>query len=639
MWDSRRVLDRETSKPEDLGRTIGRFAAYFRKYWFGFALVMAFIFVSAWATVRAPNLLGQAFDCYITPTTQSVDDCWYTTVDLEATGSERLSGLLGLSAELLGLYALDAVMIGLAFFTMRWTGQNVLVLLRNDLMVQIHRLSLSFYSKQEAGNVMSRVTNDMDTVQQMFNFALLNVIRSVVLILSIIAAMIALNPPYALVSLSVIPFMLLVTRYFSNQARKAFRRARKEIGSVNADLQESIAGAREVQAFNREEESIAQFQRRNEANRDANVRAAVFTSALNPVLEALSFVSLAVIVVVGGLSALDNTPLLGTEVVTLGLIFAFINFVQRLNQPIAQIAILWTNVQSGIAGGERIFGLMDEKIDLTDKPGASALPPIKGHIVYEDVRMHYKEDEPVLQGVNFEAKPGQTVAIVGPTGAGKTTIINLLPRFFDVTGGSVKIDGYDVRDVTLESLRSQIGLVLQDTFLFSTTIMENIRYGRADATDEEVKVAARMVGADGFIERLGEGYETILGERGGGLSQGQRQLIAIARAALMQPNVLILDEATSSVDTRTERVIQAAFEKMLEGRTSFVIAHRLSTIRNADVVLMLRAGQVIERGTHTELMAQQGEYYDLYMSQFQSQEEPDENGSATQGEETPVAGD
>lgn len=638
MMHSRSILDRETSKPEKLGRTLGRFAAYFRKYWFGFALVMVFIFVSATATVMAPNLLGQAFDCYVTPNPQSLDACWYTTPDLNATGDARLSGLLEIAALMLGVYVLDAIMVGLAFYTMRWTGQNVLRTLRADLMRHIHRLSLGFYSRQEAGNVMSRVTNDMDTVQQMFNFALLNVIRSLITILFIIGAMAALNLPYALISLAMVPVMLLVTRYFSSQARKAFRRARKEIGSVNADLQESIAGAREVQAFNREEESIAQFQQRNQANREANVRAAVFTSALNPVLEALGFVSLAIIAVVGGLSALNNQPLLGTEVVTLGLIFAFIRYIQRLNQPITQIAILWTNVQSGIAGGERIFGLLDEQIDLTDKPDAVELPSIKGHIVYDDVRMHYKEDEPVLRGVSFEATPGQTVAIVGPTGAGKTTIINLLPRFFDVTGGSVQIDGYDVRDVTLSSLRSQIGIVLQDTFLFSTTIMDNIRYGRLNATDEEVREAARMVGADAFIERLPDGYDTVLGERGGGLSQGQRQLIAIARAALMQPNVLILDEATSSVDTRTERVIQAAFEKLLEGRTSFVIAHRLSTIRNADQVMMLVDGQVIERGTHNELMAQEGAYYDLYMSQFQAQEEPGTNGTA-RAEGSPVAGD
>jgi len=393
------------------------------------------------------------------------------------------------------------------------------------------------------------------------------------------------------------------------------------MGSVNAGLQESIAGAREVQAFNREEESIAQFVRTNAANRDANVRAATFTSALNPVLEALGYVAIAIVVVVGGLSVLRDQPLFGSTAISLGLVFAFLQYVQRFNQPIQQIAVMWTNVQNAIAGGERIFNLLDEAPDVTDKPDAREMPAIVGKVELVDAKAEYKKGEPVLRGVSFTAEPGQTIAIVGPTGAGKTTIINLLPRFYDVTGGAVKIDGIDVRDVTAASLRRQIGIVLQDSFLFSDTVINNIRYGRLDASDEEVIAAAKLASAHDFIERLSDGYQTVLGERGGGLSQGQRQLISIARAALANPRILILDEATSSVDTRTERLIQQAFDSLLQGRTSFVIAHRLSTIRNADLVLMLKDGAVIERGTHTELLAQRGAYYDLYMSQFRREEE------------------
>lgn len=396
------------------------------------------------------------------------------------------------------------------------------------------------------------------------------------------------------------------------------------MGSVNADLQESIAGVREVQAFSREEESIDNFRRVNAANRDANIRAASFTSALNPVLEALGYVALAMVVVVGGLSVLRNDPLLGTTVISLGTVFAFLGYVQRFNQPIQQIAVLWTNIQSAIAGGERIFSLLDVKPDLVDKPGVQEMLPIDGRVEFEDVCAEYNLDQPVLRGISFTAEPGQTIAIVGPTGAGKTTIINLLPRFYDVSSGSVKIDGMDVRDVTTESLRRQIGIVLQDTFLFSDTVMNNIRYGRLDAMDDEVIAAAKLVSADTFIERLPEGFQTVLGERGGGLSQGQRQLVAIARVALMNPRILILDEATSSVDTRTERMIQAAFERLLGGRTSFVIAHRLSTIRNADLVLMVRDGEIVERGTHAELLAMRGAYYELYMSQFRYQDEGSE---------------
>jgi ATP-binding cassette subfamily B protein len=283
--------------------------------------------------------------------------------------------------------------------------------------------------------------------------------------------------------------------------------------------------------------------------------------------------------------------------------------------------VLWTNIQNAIAGAERIFGILDEKPAVVDKPGAKPMTEIKGKVEFNEVSHEYEDGVPVLNKVSFTAEPGQTIAIVGPTGAGKTTIINLLPRFYDVTHGSVKIDGVDVRDVTAESIRKQVGVVLQDTFLFSASVMDNIRFGRPDATDEEVYAAAKLANADSFIERLPEKYETVLGERGSGLSQGQRQLLSIARAALADPRVLILDEATSSVDTRTERLIQKAFDALLKSRTSFVIAHRLSTIRNADMILVLKDGQIIERGKHDDLLAKKGFYYDLYMSQFKRQEE------------------
>lgn len=622
---NRRILDQETRKARNVGATLGRFATYFRSYWPGLIVVAFAIALGTWATITAPDLLGQAVDCYIAePGPTSADACWYTDVGPDMSATERSEGLLTLVLLIAGLYLTDALMVGLSFYAMRWTGQNVLRDIRHDLFQHIQRLSIGYYAKHEAGDVMSRVTNDIDTLQQMFNFALINVIRGVVVIVAIIGSMARIDLPYALVSLVIVPLMLLTTVYFSTQARKAFRKARKQIGNVNADLQESIAGAREVQAFNREEESIAQFVTRNEANRAANVRAAMFTSALGPVLEALSFVSLGIIIVVGGLSALRDEPLLGGilggAVISLGTIIAFIAYIQRLNQPVQQIAILWTNVQNGIAGGERIFELIDEAVDIVDAPDAAIMPPIRGEVVFDAVRAEYVKGEPVLKGIDLHAAPGQIVAIVGPTGAGKTTLVNLIPRFYEVTGGAVQIDGVDVRQVTQDSLRRQIGMVLQDTFLFSDTVMENIRYGRLDATDEEVIAAAQQVAAHDFIQRLPDGYQTVLGERGSGLSQGQRQLIAIARVALMNPQVLILDEATSSVDTRTERVIQAAFERIMAGRTTFVIAHRLSTIRDADQVLMLQAGEIVECGTHQDLLAQRGAYYALYMSQFRDEE-------------------
>jgi len=408
--------------------------------------------------------------------------------------------------------------------------------------------------------------------------------------------------------------------YFSEQARKAFRVSRQEIGNVNAELQESIAAVREVQAFNRADENIEQFKEVNAANRDANVRAVAYTSALAPTLEAFSYVGLAIVTGVGGWYLLKGQTLFGATV-TLGLVVTFLAYVQRFNQPIQQIAVLWTNIQNAIAGAERIFGILDEEVAVDDKPQARVMSQIKGQVEFDRATHSYEDGVPVLKEVSFTAEPGQTIAIVGPTGAGKTTIINLIPRFYDVSSGAVRIDGLDVRDVTLHSLRSQIGIVLQDTFLFSTTVMDNVRFGRPGASDEEVLAAIKLANADSFIERLPDKYQTVLGERGSGLSQGQRQLLSIARAALADPRILILDEATSSVDTRTERLIQKAFDELLKGRTSFVIAHRLSTIRNADMILVLKDGQIIERGRHDELLAREGFYYDLYMSQFKKQEE------------------
>ncbi|NTW98016.1 MAG: ABC transporter ATP-binding protein, partial [Oscillochloris sp.] len=520
-----RMLDTETQKPKNTAATLARFWHYFKPYWYGVALTALLIVVSTVLQVVSPVLVGQAVDCYLLPHDSA---CWYTTPQSGADIATRAGGLGGLVLVLIGTFVGGSFLQGLAFYSMNWAGQHALRAIREDIFDQIHRLSLGYYARNEAGNVMSRVTSDTDTIQQALGFALLSVIGGVLQVVLTVAVMFAANVPYALISMIVVPAMAWATIYFSNQARKAFRESRQQMGSVNAGLQESIAGVREVQAFNREQESIDQFRRTNAANRDANVRAASFTSALNPVLEALGYVAIAIVVVVGAMSALRNQPLFGTAVISLGTIFAFVQFVQRFNQPIQQIATLWTNIQSAIAGGERIFGLLDERPELLDRPDARELPPITGRVVFEQVAAEYKPGEPVLRGVSFIAEPGQTVAIVGPTGAGKTTIINLIPRFYDVTAGRVLIDGADVREVTAASLRGQIGIVLQDSFLFSDTVMNNIRYGRLDATDAEVIAAARLASADGFIERLAQGYQTVLGERGGGLSQGQRQLIAIA---------------------------------------------------------------------------------------------------------------
>ncbi len=627
MFDRRHIFEVETIKPKSVRSTLNRLWKEFQGRHLALVVVALLGVFSTWTFVKTPDLIGEAVDHYLTPYAQQSISGSYQPVQPSQTStlptdntdhlsrSEALSGVGRVIVWLVVLFVAGSVATGFQFYLMRWAGLQVLNNMRLEIFRHIHRLSLSYYAKNEAGDIMSRLTNDTDTLQQAMSFALVQVVRGGMLIAWLVYVMFRRSVAFALLSMVTVPFMVIATVWFSDQARKAFRRARKEIGGVNADLQENIAGVREAQAFTRESENIARFRESNAANRDANIRAVAFTSALAPALEALGYISLVIVAGVGGILMLRDEKFGGTAI-SLGLIITFNLYTQQFNQPIQMIATLWTNIQSAIAGAERIFEFLDTQPDVTDKPDAIEMPQIQGHVELRDVWMSYNAGEPVLQGVSLEAQPGQTIALVGATGAGKTTIINLLPRFYDVDAGAVLIDGHDVRDVKRRDLRRQIGLVLQDTFLFSDTVMNNIRYGRIDATDEEVIEAAKLAHADDFVSRLPEGYQTILGERGSGLSQGQRQLIAIARAALANPRLLILDEATSSVDTRTERLIQKALETLLKGRTSFVIAHRLSTIRNADRVYVIDGGEIVEQGTHETLLAAKGRYYDLYMSQF-----------------------
>jgi ATP-binding cassette subfamily B multidrug efflux pump len=601
----------EETRPTEVGKTLRRLLTYFRPFQGLLVGAAVLIVVSTMLQLAAPYLTGVAVDQFIAPSGRS-RPAWLTW--LLPQDASRPVGLAAVMLVLLGTYLLNWVTSAGQFYLMTVAGQRVLLHMRTQIFQRIQTLSLRFFDQREAGDLMSRLVNDTQVINQVFSGGVVRLASMSLSLVGIVASMLGLNWRLALASFTILPVMVLATTVFSRRTRIAFRRTRQTIGEVSAELQENIAAVREVQAFAREEENVGEFETINAANRDANVQAESILSAFSPALDVLSTVALAVVAGYGGYLALDTPPL-----VSVGVIVSFLIYVRRFYEPIQGIANLYAQVQAAVAGAERVFELLDTQPEITDAPDAVRLPPIQGRVEFDHVTFSYQDEEPVLQDVSLVAEPGQTVALVGPTGVGKTTLVSLLTRFYDVDAGAIRIDGHDVRQVNHESLRRQMGIVLQDTFLFSGTVMDNIRYGWLEASDEEVIAAAQLANADQFIERLPEGYQAQLGERGHNLSQGQRQLIAIARAVLADPRILILDEATSSVDTRTELLIQRALDELLKGRTSFVIAHRLSTIRNADQVFVLHQGRIVERGTHEELLAARGLYYDLYSSQFRRQ--------------------
>ena len=491
-------------------------------------------------------------------------------------------------------------------------GQKVLNTLRYQMTSHLMRLSLDYYHRHEAGAVMSRVTNDVSVVNDFLSSGLLSLLSDSLTLIGIIVVMVLLDARLALLTFAVLPLMGVATAIFTVRSKKAYRLTRERIGEVNASLQENLSGVRVTQSFAREKVSEQRFDVTNALNRKVNVQAVAISATFLPMVDVLSMLATAIVLWVGGTLVLHQQ-------MTLGVVVAFLTYVSRFFQPIRDLSSIYNTFQAAMAGGERIFNILDERPLIQERPAARALPPVRGTVAFDHVSFSYVPDVPVLKDVNFRAKPGQTIALVGPTGAGKTSIINLLCRFYDIQSGAIRIDDVDIRDVTLASLREQLGIVLQDTFLFSGTIADNIRYGRLDATEAEVEEAARLVNAHTFISQMPDGYETPVMERGQNFSVGQRQLLSFARALLADPRVLILDEATSSVDVRTELLIQDALRTLLRGRTAFVIAHRLSTVVNADVLLVIDHGEIVERGTHAELIARRGKYYEIASKQFREQ--------------------
>ena len=523
------------------------------------------------------------------------------------------AGLARTIALLLGVYLGGALAGRAQTRRVGATGQHVLASLRARLFDHLQALPLSYFDKRPVGDLMSRLASDVDTLNQLLSQGLTQLVGALLGLIGIIVAMLVLNTRLALACFTIIPAMLVMTAAFAARARAAYRKTRETVGDVTADLQEEIVGVRQAQAFNRTDVNIERFRARNARNRDANVSAVGITSAFSPSIDLLSTLATALVIGYGG-------HLVFAGRLTTGLLAAFLIYVQQFFRPVQLAAGVYTLAQSALAGGERIYGILEEAREPADADDAAALGRVEGRIDFDGVSFAYDPAHPVLRDVSLAIAPGQTVALVGRTGAGKTTLASLVPRFYDVTAGTVRVDGHDVRRVTRRSLRRQMAMVLQEPFLFSGTIAENIAYASAARGEplrrEEVEAAARAVSAHDFIAALPQGYDTPLGEAGGNLSQGQRQLIAFARAVLADPRILILDEATASIDTRTEAAIQAALRRLLAGRTSLVIAHRLSTVRDADLIVMVDGGRIVERGTHDQLIARGGAYADLYRRQF-----------------------
>ena len=576
-------------KPRQQISTLKRFLRYLRPYRKEVPTALILVSIGAATQAIGPFLIGWSIDHLIV--------------------RGNLPGLLMMLGILALIYLLGVQAIRGQILRVGWIMQRLLAQLRQDIFVKIQSLPLSFFDQSEAGDLMSRLLNDVSTVNQAFGQTIAQMLGNLFSIVGIIIAMLFINLQLGLLSNLVVPLMIFTTGLFARWARTRFRVTRQTIGELSTKLEEDIGSVREAQAFNRVSLNIEEFEQLNAANRDANIEAVAITAAFLPSIDFLNTLATAGVLAYGGYLAV-------TGAATVGVVTAFLLYVQQFFRPIQILSQFYTQAQSAFAGLERIFLLLDEPSKLQDAIDAIEMPPMRGEVTFETVTFGYTSNQRVLNGVSLHAKPGQMIALVGPTGAGKSTIINLILRFYDVTGGAVKIDGIDVRKVTQASLRRPIGIVLQDTVLFSGSVAENIAFGNPHATQADIEAAAQVANVHEFITTLPQGYATLLGERGASLSQGQRQLMSIARAVLINPRILILDEATSSIDTRTEALVQSAIARLLEGRTSFVIAHRLSTVTQADQVLVVQQGEIVEHGTHAELVAQQGVYANLYALQL-----------------------
>ena len=521
-----------------------------------------------------------------------------------------LNALLTIAGLYLGSVFIAWMAQYLQVYQMTYAGQYVLYQLAADMFNHIVRLSLSFFDKNETGRIMSRLQNDVNVLQQLLSSGLIATVGNLLQLVTIVVTMFLLNWRLAAICTTVIPVFVLLLMVWQQYARRGFRGARAAISEVNANLQENVSGVRVIQSLGREDANFRRFDTANAQNREANLLATRISAMTQPMVEVTSAAALALVVFFGGSMVIDGT-------LEIGFLFAFTRYVARFFEPVRMLTQEYNQLQRATVAAERIFEILDTEQEIKDSPTAIELPEIEGRVTYDHVRFGYVPGVDVLRDFSLDIRPGERLAFVGQTGAGKSTIISLLMRFYDVTDGAVLVDGHDVRDVTMHSLRRQVGVVLQDAVLFSGSIADNIRYARPDASFEEVERAARAVGAHEFIERLPDAYRTEVQERGVGLSIGERQLLAFARALLADPRILVLDEATANLDTATEATVQRGLRELTRGRTSLIIAHRLSTIRDADRIIVLENGQIIEAGNHDELIARHGAYHRLYSLGFQ----------------------
>ncbi|MDH6348418.1 ABC transporter ATP-binding protein [Brevibacillus sp. 1238] len=582
------------SKPKNFQATLKRLWQSFGREKRWLPLVFVIVLVDGFLMLLAPYLIGKS-------------------IDAMTGGPGSLSLLSIIVLALLSSYVLDGALTFLQGWMVAGITQRIVTNMRQAMFEKLQKLPVAFFDSRTHGELMSRLTNDIDNVSNSISQSTTQLMSGVIVIAGSLIMMIVLSPILTLACLITVPLVFLLTRTIAKRTSVLFKDQQSELGKLNGHIEETISGIQVVKAFNHEEKAIADFAAINDRLCKVGMKAQVWSGFLMPIMNVINNLGFGMVAIVGGVLAVKG-------MITVGVIASFLSYSRQFVRPLNDLASIFNVLQSGVAGAERVFEVLDEQEEPLDAPNAVVLANPKGHVVFDRVSFGYRPDQPILQNVSFEAEAGSTTALVGPTGAGKTTVVNLLTRFYDVTEGTIYLDGKDIREYSRDSLRRSFGFVLQDTYLFSGTIKENIMYGKPDATDAEVEAAAKMAHADVFINRLPKRYDTPLTENGGNLSQGQRQLLAIARVFLARPSLLILDEATSSIDTRTELIIQDALASIMEGRTSFVIAHRLGTIRDADTIMVVDRGQIVEKGSHDDLIEQKGMYHQLFYNQFKNLE-------------------